>query len=273
MASILVPSSWLGHCLLYFGERNVRNLRVRYRIFLSTAYSYVSLFFSQRSSSGKVAYFTALFPYVVLVTLLIRGATLPGAGDGMLFFITPVWETILTPEVMFEWLCVVLFIVFILYIFNQKRCGMLQWLNVSSRYLLDSDRSSSFLVSILSVIQFTGAFNDNFNYNIWTNLTLFKWRDSTIISFADTGTSILAGITIFAILGNLSHESGKPIQEVVKSGTGLAFVSYPEAISKFNSVPQVFTKWFTCLRSDFGYGISNDTIHSSHFSCSPYSSS
>lgn len=56
---------------------------------------------------------------------------------------------------------------------------------------------------------------------------------------ADTGTSILAGITIFSILGNSANETGKHISEVVKSGTGLAFISYPEAISKFDAVPQV----------------------------------
>lgn len=51
------------------------------------------------SSSGKVAYFTALFPYVVLITLLIRGCTLPGAGVGLLFFIKPEWKKVLTPDV------------------------------------------------------------------------------------------------------------------------------------------------------------------------------
>lgn len=55
----------------------------------------------------------------------------------------------------------------------------------------------------------------------------------------DTFTSLLAGVTIFAILGNLAHESGKSIQDVVQGGTGLAFVSYPEAIAKFDVVPQV----------------------------------
>ena len=35
----------------------------------------------------------------MLLTLLIRGVTLPGAADGMLFFITPQWDKILQPEV------------------------------------------------------------------------------------------------------------------------------------------------------------------------------
>ncbi|XP_071947592.1 sodium- and chloride-dependent neutral and basic amino acid transporter B(0+)-like [Antedon mediterranea] len=43
-------------------------------------------------SSGKVVYFTATFPYVVLFILLIRGLTLEGHQKGIEFFITPDWD-------------------------------------------------------------------------------------------------------------------------------------------------------------------------------------
>lgn len=43
-------------------------------------------------SSGKVAYFLAVFPYIVLIILLIRAMTLEGAMDGVRYFIIPEWE-------------------------------------------------------------------------------------------------------------------------------------------------------------------------------------
>ena len=53
----------------------------------------------QVESSGKVAYFTALFPYVVLITLLIRGVTLEGASEGILYFVKPDWPKLLDVNV------------------------------------------------------------------------------------------------------------------------------------------------------------------------------
>lgn len=61
-----------------------------------------------------------------------------------------------------------------------------------------------------------------------------------IVTTLDTFTSLMAGLTIFAILGNLAHNLGiEDIGTVIKGGTGLAFISYPDAISKFEVVPQV----------------------------------
>ena len=49
--------------------------------------------------TGKVVYFTALFPYVVLTALLIRGLTLEGAKDGLVFFLKPNMTKLLEPTV------------------------------------------------------------------------------------------------------------------------------------------------------------------------------
>ncbi|KAK3084341.1 hypothetical protein FSP39_011857 [Pinctada imbricata] len=50
-------------------------------------------------STGKVVYFTATFPYLVLITLLIRGVTLKGSLKGILYFVKPKWELLLDPKV------------------------------------------------------------------------------------------------------------------------------------------------------------------------------
>ncbi len=38
-------------------------------------------------SLGKVSYFTALFPYVMIFALIIRGVTLPGSMKGIIYYI------------------------------------------------------------------------------------------------------------------------------------------------------------------------------------------
>ena len=46
-------------------------------------------------SSGKVVYFTATFPYVILLILLVRALFLDGAVEGLKFFFVPRWEEML----------------------------------------------------------------------------------------------------------------------------------------------------------------------------------
>lgn len=71
----------------------------------------------------------------------------------------------------------------------------------------------------------------------------------------DLCTSLMAATTIFGILGNLAHEIGSDdIASVVRGGTGLAFVSYPEALAKFTVVPQLFAVLFFLMLFVLGIG-------------------
>lgn len=65
----------------------------------------------------------------------------------------------------------------------------------------------------------------------------------------------MASMTIFGILGNLAHEIGSDdISSVVRAGTGLAFISYPEALAKFTVVPQLFAVLFFLMLFVLGIG-------------------
>uniref|UniRef100_A0AAY4B9Z1 Transporter n=1 Tax=Denticeps clupeoides TaxID=299321 RepID=A0AAY4B9Z1_9TELE len=50
-------------------------------------------------SSGKVMYFSSLFPYVVLICFMVRGLMLKGAVDGIAHMFTPKLEKMLEPQV------------------------------------------------------------------------------------------------------------------------------------------------------------------------------
>uniref|UniRef100_A0A8C4Q2H3 Transporter n=1 Tax=Eptatretus burgeri TaxID=7764 RepID=A0A8C4Q2H3_EPTBU len=48
---------------------------------------------------GKVSYFTATFPLIILVVFLIRGVTLPGASSGIEYLLYPEWHHLMNPQV------------------------------------------------------------------------------------------------------------------------------------------------------------------------------
>ncbi|XP_053849817.1 LOW QUALITY PROTEIN: sodium-dependent serotonin transporter-like [Vidua macroura] len=67
-------------------------------LFLIFTIVYFSLWKGVKTS-GKVVWVTATLPYVVLLILLIRGATLPGAWRGVVFYLRPDWGKLLSTAV------------------------------------------------------------------------------------------------------------------------------------------------------------------------------
>jgi solute carrier family 6 serotonin transporter-like protein 4 len=47
----------------------------------------------------QAVWVTALAPYVVLFILLVRGVTLPGAAEGIQYYLTPQWHKLKNSKV------------------------------------------------------------------------------------------------------------------------------------------------------------------------------
>lgn len=56
-------------------------------------------------------------------------------------------------------------------------------------------------------------------------------RSSIIIPLVNSGTSIWAGLVVFSVLGFAAERAGVPVGNVASAGPGLAFVTYPTAVS------------------------------------------
>ncbi|XP_064607904.1 sodium- and chloride-dependent GABA transporter 1-like [Liolophura sinensis] len=165
---------------------------VRWQLAVSLLCAWTLVFFclcKGVKSSGAAAYVTATAPYVLLTILLIRGATLPGAVDGVIYFITPRWEKLASFQV---------------------------WLE-------------AYLQVFYSLGPGWGALITMSSYNSFHNNCL---RDAVVVSVADGVTSLFCGFVIFSVLGYMAFVTGRPVSEVTDSGPGLAFVTYPNIVTK-----------------------------------------
>ncbi|KAK8776475.1 hypothetical protein V5799_030178 [Amblyomma americanum] len=67
-----------------------------------------------------------------------------------------------------------------------------------------------------------------------------------LICIMDFMTSAFASLVIFSVLGNMAHTLDVPIEEVVSAGPGLAFVTYPEALSLI-ALPNMWSVLFFAM--------------------------
>ncbi|KAJ8302631.1 hypothetical protein KUTeg_019027, partial [Tegillarca granosa] len=75
---------------------------VKWQLMLCTLLTFTMLYFclwKNVKSAGKVVWFTATIPYLILTILLVRGALLPGAKEGVSYFITPNVSRLGDPQV------------------------------------------------------------------------------------------------------------------------------------------------------------------------------
>lgn len=79
------------------------------------------------------------------------------------------------------------------------------------------------------------------------------YKHALIISAINSGTSMLAGLTVFAFLGVMSCQSGLDISMVANKGPGLAFITYPMGVT-FMPHSEVWAVLFFLMLVSLGMG-------------------
>ncbi|XP_068192468.1 sodium- and chloride-dependent betaine transporter-like [Antennarius striatus] len=151
-------------------------------------------------STGKVVYVTALFPYLMLAILMVRGMTLPGAWQGVVYYLYP----------------------------DLSRLTDLQvWLDACTQVLFSYGLVEGTIITL-------GSYN-----KVKNNC----YKDSLWLCLLNSCTSFVAGFVVFSVLGFMAEKMGLPVDKVVKSGAGLAFIAFPQAVAMM-PLPQL---WAVCF--------------------------
>ncbi|GFN86748.1 transporter [Plakobranchus ocellatus] len=178
-------------------------------LFLTWTLTFVSLSRGTKSM-GKVVYFTALFPYVVLTILFIRGVTLEGCEKGIIYYLTPDFSKLTTAKT---------------------------WVAAAVQIFFALSPAWGGLITLSSYNKFH---NDCF-------------KDALIVGIGNILTSFFAGFVIFAIVGYLAKELDMSVDKVVNEGPGLAFIVFPDVVTRL-PLPPLWSFLFFFMLITLGMG-------------------
>ncbi|XP_063439424.1 sodium-dependent neutral amino acid transporter B(0)AT3-like isoform X3 [Mytilus trossulus] len=184
-------------------------------------------------SSGKVVYFTATFPYVVLVIFFFRGITLHGYQSGLEHLFIPEWKKLADPQV---WLDAATQIFYSFGLAFGCLIALASYNPVRSNFVTEA-----FFVTIA-----------DFFTSIFTATVVF-----CVLGFKATATYEEClrdnNMTMSTLHGNgtVAKCDFKTIISESASGTGLAFIAFTEAINQF-PVPQLWSVLFFLMLFTLG---------------------
>nr|XP_048695468.1 sodium-dependent neutral amino acid transporter B(0)AT3-like isoform X3 [Caretta caretta] len=190
-------------------------------------------------STGKAIYVTAIFPYLVLTIFLIRGLTLPGATEGLVYLFTPNLNILKNPRVWLDAATQIFFslslafgglIAFSSYNSPKNDCEK----DAVTIAIVNSMTSLYASIPIFSILGFkaTTGYWDCLDRNIISILNEFDLPDQSItrdnytIWFGFLNTTHPKKITSLKLRSCDLQE----FLDQSASGTGLAFLVFTEAI-------------------------------------------
>ncbi|XP_011947500.1 PREDICTED: sodium-dependent neutral amino acid transporter B(0)AT1 isoform X4 [Cercocebus atys] len=207
-------------------------------------------------TTGKAVYITSTLPYVVLTIFLIRGLTLKGATNGIVFLFTPNVTELANPV---TWLDAG---AQVFYSFSLAFGGLISFSSYNSVH--NNCERDSVIVSIIngftsvyaaivvySIIGFraTQRYDDCFSTNILTLINAFDLPEGNVTqeNFAEMQRQCNASNpAAYAQLAFQTCNINSFLSEGVE-GTGLAFIVFTEAITKMPVSPLWSVLFFIML--------------------------
>ncbi|EHA98645.1 Sodium- and chloride-dependent transporter XTRP3, partial [Heterocephalus glaber] len=215
-------------------------------------------------STGKVVYFTALLPYCVLIIYLVRGLTLHGATNGLLYMFTPKVEQLANPR---AWIDAATQIFFSLGLGFGSLIAFASYSEPSNncqKHTIVVCLVNSATSIFASVVTFSiYGFKATFNYENCLNKVILLLTNSFDLEDGFLTASNLEQVKgylastypskyseVLPLLKNCSLESEL---DTAVQGTGLAFIVYTEAIKNME-VPQLWSVLYFFMLLTLGMG-------------------